>query len=65
MTGLVDPALEAWTFASSLVFLFGIALVVAYAVPVVRARYPKVLFVGFALTIASFALVGLGALLLG
>ncbi len=65
MSGLVNPALETWTFGSSLVFLVGIALVVAYAVPTVRARYPKVLFLGFGLTIASFALVGLGALLLG
>ncbi len=64
MTGLVSPALETWVFVSSWVFLIGMALVVAYAVPTVRARYPKVLFLGFGLAIASFALVGLGALLL-
>lgn len=64
MTGCRSP-LETWVFVRSLVFLIGIAMVVAYAVPAVRARYPKALFVGFALAIASFALVGLGALLLG
>lgn len=64
MSGLVAPGLDAWLFACSLVFLAGIALVVASAVPVVRERYPKALLHGFGLAVFSFALVGLGALLL-
>lgn len=65
MSGLVDPALDAWLFVCSLAFLAGMLLVLSSAWPGVRARYPKGLLHGFLLAIASFAAVGLGAWLLG
>jgi hypothetical protein len=61
----VSPALETWVFVCSLLFLAGIVLVVSAAVPVARERYPKALIHGFLLAIASFALVILGAVILG
>jgi len=60
----VSPALEAWIFACSLLFLAGIVLVVSAAVPAARRRYPKGLLHGFLLAVASFALVIVGALIL-
>lgn len=65
MSGLVDPALDAWLFVCSLAFLAGMLLVLSSAWPGVRARYPNGLLHGFLLAIASFAAVGLGAWLLG
>lgn len=65
MSGLVNPALDAWLFACSLGFLAGMLLVVASASERVRTRYPKALLHGFLLAIVSFAAVGLGAWLLG
>lgn len=61
----MSPALENWIFACSLLFLLGIVLVVSAAVPAARERYPKALLHGFLLAIASFALVIVGALVLG
>jgi hypothetical protein len=61
----VSPALETWVFVCSLLFLAGIVLVVSTAVPSARERYPKALINGFLLAIASFALVILGAVILG
>jgi len=60
----VSPALEAWVFGCSLLFLGGILLVVGSAVPAVQRRYPRALLHGFLLAIASFALVLVGALIL-
>ncbi|MFO8150487.1 MAG: hypothetical protein R6T93_09330 [Trueperaceae bacterium] len=61
----MSPALEAWVFFCSLLFLAGIVLVVSAAVPSARERYPKALIHGFLLAIASFALVIVGAVVLG
>ena len=61
----MNPTLEAWIFGCSLLFLLGMLLVVGSAVPAVQRRFPRILIVGFLLAIASFALVLVGALLLG
>jgi len=60
----MNPTLEAWIFACSLLFLAGMLLVVGSAVPAVQRRFPRVLLAGFLLAIASFALVLVGAWLL-
>jgi len=60
----MNPALDAWIFACSLLFLVGMLLVVASALPSVERRYPRALPHGFLLAVASFALVVVGALLL-
>ena len=65
MSGLVEPALDAWLFVCSVVFLAGMLLVASSAVPRVRERYPKALMHGFLVAITSFALVGVGIWLLG
>jgi hypothetical protein len=60
----VSPALNAWIFGCSLLFLAGMVLVVASAVPAVARRYPRALPHGFLMAVASFGLVIVGALLL-
>jgi hypothetical protein len=60
----MSPALNAWVFGCSLLFLAGMVLVVASAVPAVARRYPKALPHGFLLAVASFGLVILGAVVL-
>ncbi len=61
----MNPTLEAWIFGCSLLFLLGMLLVVGSAVPAVQRRFPRILIAGFLVAIASFALVLVGALLLG
>jgi len=61
----MSPALETWVFFCSLIFLAGIVLVVSAAVPAAQRRYPKALLHGFLLAVASFALVIVGAVILG
>ena len=60
----MSPALDAWVFACSLLFLAGMLMVVGSAVPAVQRRYPKALPHGFLLAVASFGLVIVGAVLL-
>ena len=60
----MNPALEAWIFGCSLLFLAGMVLVVASAFPAVARRYPRALPHGFLMAIVSFGLVIVGALLL-
>jgi hypothetical protein len=60
----VSPALNAWVFGCSLLFLAGMVLVVASAIPAVARRYPRALPHGFLMAVASFGLVIVGALLL-
>ena len=61
----MTPQLETWVFACSVVFLVGMLMVVASAVPAVQRRYPRVLLHGFLVAIGSFGLVIAGALLIG
>jgi hypothetical protein len=59
----MSPVLNAWIFGCSLLFLAGMVLVVASAIPAVARRYPRALPHGFLVAVASFALVIVGALL--
>jgi hypothetical protein len=60
-----DPTLDRVTFAASCLFLLGMLMVVATAVPVVQRRYPRFLMYGFLLAILSFVVVGVAAVVLG
>lgn len=52
---------DTWMFASSLLFLGGILMVLASAIPAVAQRYPKALMHGFLTTLIAVALAVVGA----
>jgi hypothetical protein len=59
----MSATLETWIFACSLLFLAGMLMVAASAVPSLQARFPRLLFRGFGAAALSFGLVLAGALL--
>lgn len=59
---LMSATLETWIFVCSLIFLAGMLMVAASALPAVQARHPRLLFRGFAIAAGSFFLVLAGAL---
>ncbi len=60
-----DPVLDGWLFAASWLFLAGIVLVVASAVPALARQFPRLLVTGFMLALASLVVVLVAALALG
>lgn len=60
-----NPVLDGWLYAASWLFLVGIVLVVASAVPAFAGRFPRLLVLGFMLALASLAVVLIAALALG
>jgi hypothetical protein len=58
-SAMVD--VDTWMFLSSLLFLVGILLVIASAVPVLSERYPKALMHGFLTALVAVALAVVGA----
>lgn len=57
-----DPVLDGWLYAASWLFLAGIVLVIASAVPALTRHFPRLLVTGFMLALASLALVLVAAL---
>ena len=60
-----DPVLDGWLYAASWLFLAGIVLVVASAVPALTRRFPRLLMTGFMLALASLVVVLIAALVRG
>lgn len=60
-----DQVLDAWLSAASWLFLVGVLMVIASAVPALARRFPRLLVQGFMMTIASLALALVAALTRG
>lgn len=60
-----DATLDRVLYLASLLFLVGMVMVVATAVPAVARRYPRMMLAGFLLSILSIVVVGVAALVLG
>ena len=60
-----DPVLDGWLYAASWLFLAGIVLVVASAVPALTRRFPRLLMAGFMLALSSLVVVLIAALVRG
>ena len=57
--------LETATFVNSIIFLFGILLLVAGSFPQIRERWPKLFLNGFMLNLLSIGLMVVTAFMLG
>lgn len=60
-----DVALDRIIHLASWVFLIGVTLVVATAVPAIGGRYPRLVLHGFLVALSSFVIVGVAALVRG
>ena len=60
-----NPVLDGWLYAASWLFLAGIVLAFASAVPALVRRFPRLLMTGFLLALASLVVVLVAALALG
>jgi len=60
-----DPVLDGWLYAASWLFLLGIVMVIASAVPALAKRVPRLFVYGFMVAIGSLALVLVAAIVRG
>ncbi len=60
-----DPILDRWLYAASWLFLLGIVMVIASAVPALVRRVPRLLPYGFFVCVGSLALVLVAAIVRG
>ncbi|CAN5659055.1 hypothetical protein BH23DEI1_BH23DEI1_09050 [soil metagenome] len=60
-----NATLDLIVYLASWVFLIGMLMVVATAVPAIGSRYPRIVLHGFLVAISSFVIVGVAALALG
>ncbi len=60
-----DGVLDAWLHAASWLFLAGVLMVIASAVPALALRFPRLLVQGFMVTIAALGVALVAALVRG